>query len=520
MYTITQGLRLWIGVRIAVVGPPKLENPEQFSAGLRLVLAHLDKLLAHTPHAFIAVSTLAEDVDRIVARHILDWPSPKDPNHGLLEIILPSPRDEFGKNLATQEAKDEFQALCERAYNTRILDKRPLPPIGQLLVRTCDVLICASESEKDVLADYARDDVGRTMVIIDSTTGKTRWHENDDATVESLVHLNGYNGETIDAKEVRRKAKKSYDELSALAYSSGIPQGTLEPLHAGVLTHMVRAGMLAERWQRWHVAAGKAIYILAAAAVATLTIGHLFFPVQRMWVWGEFFEIGLILLTLTLSWRGEWLRKWIDYRFLAERLRATIYLFVAGLECAPPGTREVWNVAHWPTAWMATAYASICSVPIPKLREDGLAAAKKFVLKGWIVDQKDYYESRGGVLHFWQTLLEGVGLILFAVTFIAAFIDAGNLVAEKHNDAVVAIAIILPAFGASVAGFRAYREYRRNSMEYESMAKYLSRMKSEIQQTAKVEDFQRLLEEANQVMLQEHQGWRVIVSVHEPKEAI
>jgi Fe-S cluster biogenesis protein NfuA len=45
-------------------------------------------------------------------------------------------------------------------------------------------------------------------------------------------------------------------------------------------------------------------------------------------------------------------------------------------------------------------------------------------------------------------------------------------------------------------------------------------MKSEIQQAAKVEDVQRLLEEANQVMLREHQGWRVIVSVHEPKEAI
>jgi len=38
----------------------------------------------------------------------------------------------------------------------------------------------------------------------------------------------------------------------------------------------------------------------------------------------------------TVSALGGWHRKWIDYRFLAERLRAAMFLFIAGTPCDPP----------------------------------------------------------------------------------------------------------------------------------------------------------------------------------------
>jgi membrane protein required for beta-lactamase induction len=77
-------------------------------------------------------------------------------------------------------------------------------------------------------------------------------------------------------------------------------------------------------------------------------------------------------------------------------------------------------------------------------------------------------------------------------------------------DLLVALVIILPAIGASLAGIRVHREHLRNAERYDQIASHLLIISEQIGQVSDMKTFTSLLEEANETMLRENKDWRVV----------
>jgi hypothetical protein len=289
-----------------------------------------------------------------------------------------------------------------------------------------------------------------------------------------------------------------------------------------LLPHLVRASRLAVRYQQRHNLAVYGVTSLAVLAVAAVTIQVLFFRQLPQLVWIEVTAMVLILSLLFLSRGRQWHRKWIDYRFLAERLRAALFLATCGLECSPPRPLPH-SVAHRPDDWMVKAFAWIWDAR-PWLRDQlspAIQSLKDFLLTAWIRDQAAYYARRSRQFHRAQERLTAAGYGLFGFTLVAAFI---HVLTGGHDPAgeagmlaslLIAGAIILPALGAALADIRIHREYSRNAERYGHMAQQLESLSRQIAGAQDMSELLPLLEEANEVMLREQQDWRVIVLFQE-----
>jgi len=279
-------------------------------------------------------------------------------------------------------------------------------------------------------------------------------------------------------------------------------------LYGRVVPHFVRTDRLASWWQLCYVLAGFAIYLLAAVAVAT---GVFATQGQSSTAFFEVAEMAIILLIICFSELLEMLRRWLDYRFLTERLRAVIYLYVAGLSGKVAGAAKSGQ-------WMNRALLWICNTPVPQPLAGDLQAVKNFSLKGWIEHQGKYYFDRGRELEKRQTFCLILGIILFLVAAIGAFFHGiGHIGRQEWWEGM---AIVAPACGASVAGFRSFREFRRTSLQYGGMVRKLNQIRDRLKQATTPEEVKKLLIRADDTISQEHQGWRVLVHVHEPIEEL
>jgi hypothetical protein len=179
--------------------------------------------------------------------------------------------------------------------------------------------------------------------------------------------------EHLSDAEAAAAARSQYEGLARQAQEEGLPADSLAILPQHLLPHFVRADLLAVRYQRRHARAGTAVYLLATAALTTVVLQTLFLPDLPQLLWLEVTFMAAILILLAMSRAGEWHRKWIDYRFLAERLRAALFLSTAGLDCDPPKPLPHPALSHRPDDWMVRAFTWIWSTRPRDVSERALA---------------------------------------------------------------------------------------------------------------------------------------------------
>jgi hypothetical protein len=416
----------------------------------------------------------------------------------------------------TEHSKDRFRAEIAATKS----DEAPSPEAvrARQAIQDASVLIAvwklgrfAIQASAGPLIAYALEESGRTVYWIDPESGAVTCYDNRDGFIDSIRHLNFYNAAYTGMGEIGFDIEQQIEALEKLAVECEIDPEALKPLQPRVIRHFVRASKLASKWQRWHVRAGALIYLLAAVAVANAAVGSLFHLGMRA-VLAEAVEMGLILIAIGVSEVGEWLRRWLDYRFLAERLRATIFLYLAGIACELPEAEE-------PVPWMVRALESIRDAAVRPLNPGSVSAVRKFVLEGWILDQKAYYKRRGKEFRTKHEIFAALGIALFLATAVAALV---HLLTdwERGEPWFEAAGIILPAAGAAVAGFRAFREYHRASLQYGAMERSLEKLRGDADKIATAGDLVRYLQDVDHAVMREHQGWRFLVDVHEPREAI
>jgi len=332
----------------------------------------------------------------------------------------------------------------------------------------------------------------------------------------TLRSLDAYNAERVDAKRIGRQVDERTAALQAQLRAAGLDAALLEPVAASLLPHYVRTRILADRYGLLHLGAGTAVYALSAVAIAAVTVQALLLPDLLSLIWVEVGAIAAILLLLIAARTLDWHRKWLDYRFLAERIRSAIFLCFVCVRCSVPGTHPGITLTHHADDWMSRAFEGLldvrpleyCSLAIP------LEPLKHFLLSTWIDRQIDFYAATERHNRRWYDLLLHAGEFFFIATLIAAAAHASGAV--HHDGALLAAAtIVLPAVAASLSAIRVQREYRHNAERAAAMLHHLSSITLRIRRAERMDELCDLLEEANEVMLREQQEWRVVFRFRE-----
>ncbi len=519
-------------VRIGVTGHRVLQDEPRVRARVRAALQQLDDLLQHTPHTLVIVSPLAEGADRLVAEEVLGWRSVKG-GQACLEAVLPLAVDDYLSDFAGMESREAFRALLARAGTVQTLHptgsrEQAYAAVGRHIVQHCDVLIAIWSGESpggaggtaEVVA-YARK-VERTLFRINPATGQLALEHHADRTLDVWAHVDAFNAEVIDPHKVEAAAGAWELDLGSQAMQAGIEEqvaGLLRSAHEGLLPHFVRADLLAQHYQNCYVRAGTAVYALAAGAVVMVALQNLFLHDLVPLLWLEVAAMAGILALLMASRRGDWHRKYIDYRFLAERLRAALYLSFADALHLPRSAREA--STHGAGDWMTRAAASILtSLPHNNRPDIPLTPLKALLLQTWIRDQAAWFERKGTRHRRRHEQLARAGEVVFAVTLIAAAIHATGWVETlaEHGplpNLLTFVALGLPAVGAALAGIRTHREYLRTAERYAKVTRALGAVVDRVERAETVEELVTLLQEADVIMRQENQDWRVVIRFRE-----
>lgn len=124
--------------RIGVTGHRFLSEIEKIHAGVEEVLGRIETKFSGEPLTII--SALAEGADRIVARYVLERPGSR------LMVPLPLPASEYLNDFKSNESREEFLRLLERADSVQEMPETPTreqayEAAGDFVLDNSDVLI-------------------------------------------------------------------------------------------------------------------------------------------------------------------------------------------------------------------------------------------------------------------------------------------------------------------------------------------------------------------------------------------
>jgi len=235
------------------------------------------------------------------------------------------------------------------------------------------------------------------------------------------------------------------------------------------------------------------------------------------------FATELVLL-LVIVWvvvaahRSRSHEKWIECRFLTERMRSAALLAACGVEAsaieAPPyagkeQTRNDWVLMAFNEVWNRLP-------PLPRLTADRCDVARRYVRWHCIRDQVRYHQRAAERAGRISRALEHGGATAFALAILGAVLHLSPTFAGHGEESVAEAAltfgaIVLPAVGAALGGFRAHREYSRLSKRSRSMAQGLRRLKRRFVGVSDPDQLAPLLRETERVMLSETQDWLALM---------
>jgi hypothetical protein len=530
MLHIRESLLVPATVRIGVTGQRSLADEAQIRRSVRKVLNRLDQIFSNTPHHLIAFTSLSEGSDRLLAYEVLDWPLQGTARDARLHLILPVPEEEYLEECATLESREACSSFLDRASAVTVsgsseMDREMVcEEIGHRIVQTCDVLVAIWNGEPSIrssgtaeMVKYARR-LGRTLFWIHAESGNIVEERHADGILESYEYLDMFNAEKVDAGEIVHRCRFRYDRLLKIAKLSDLDDDFLRPLQKSLLPYYAFLNILTERYERRYMWTGTAVYVLAAMAIGTVTIQALFFPQSPWLLWTEVAAMLAILLLISGFGLGDFHRKWLDYRFLSERMRTALFLSLFCVRVEKPPSPFLYRVGLASCDWRETAFDRIleerpleyCSIDLP------FEKLKIFLQTAWIEDQIAFYTKASAWNSKRFALLSQAVDILFTLTLIVAALHALEIgyvyraIEIDFTSLFTALTIILPACGMALGAIRIKREYLRNAERYAHMIRPLSVIRNQMAQAENTGTLVLCLREANEITLREQEDWRAV----------
>ena len=316
------------------------------------------------------------------------------------------------------------------------------------------------------------------------------------------------------SSQMTRAEWQSYSEACERAQAASAPLGALEQSYDwadSVASHF------AQSFRSGHVFN----FVLAALAVF-LGTANLILP-----GWAIYLEVGLFFAVLAIianTWaanRGQWHRRWLDYRQLAERLRPMRSLKVLAIAAPdPPGTAANPMPQRWIEWYAARAWQAI-GCPAGRIDASKLGALSATIADKEVQPQVDYHRRAALQLGRLNHRLEVLGYSVFTLALISsALLITGFAVApdwvHRNYHWFTVISATLPAIATAVVGIRVQGDHSASAVRSQQTSIVLDhvahRLRGEIASLVRAAD---LTEQAARAMLADLDEWRLLNQQHE-----
>ena len=306
---------------------------------------------------------------------------------------------------------------------------------------------------------------------------------------------------------------------------SPIEEGLAEPGGANALTGAHEPLMHAYAWSNFlairyaqlfrssHVTN----YLLSTLAVILALIGLIFPKAKVVLVVAELAVIGLLFFNTSAGTKGEWHRRWLQYRHLAESMRPLVYLKRAGLVSTPFRTDIVRGAlnheagADW-TRWYAAAIWRQMDNPTGVMDAAAIRHLADEAVADQIIDQAAYHQVNAERMHKLDHQLHEVGnflmgaVIASCVLFLAGYYFVHEWVVQLTYFFIVLTAG-LPAISSAVFGMRGHGEHLLAASRSARTAVALEANAARLKQAVKLETVASELETTAAIMLSDLNEW-------------
>ncbi len=355
-------------------------------------------------------------------------------------------------------------------------------------------------------------------------------------TVEVTSRGSGLNARPIERldrfnRRIRAKAalpppggSKLVQDFSAAA-DDGVNPVARTVVRERILGYYGLADGLALQYQRAYQRAGLLVWTMFPLVLAAVAIGIL---EPTFAVAAHLVEIGLIggiVLVVSLADKSRSLEQWVEARYLAERLRSTAFLTMLGMRPAevqlPPFLGQELR-SGWPMLALGAILDQVPGVSAP--RGVGLERVAEFVRQHWIAEQYNHHDqgrlkkarkSRRLERIGWWAMTAALAIALFHLSFGS---DHGE--ARTPTETLLGFgAIVLPAIGVAVGGFRNHREYSRLAKRSENLAISLHDLEERLKETNDLSEIMAVVGEMEAITRSEVQDWLMLMHlavVHPP----
>lgn len=526
--------RILFDFRIGMTGHRQLDDPEALIPAIQAALRLLRGLLpegAASDVALVAVSSLAEGADRLVACQLLAEPR----SH--LEAILPVPRSAYIEDFKDPKSKGEFRRLLALAKQVRQMPGHPARQegyewAGQRVVDRCDALIAVWDGQPArgrggtaEIVKYARDQ-GVPLVRIHAggdpavTPELHRESEGVHAIWHAIHELREYNEAEIATSqfEARAKSQREYLRLDTAPISSeDALERACEQVAAWLVPFLVRADLLAVRINRRFRRLSTAMFAMAAGAVAVVAVQTNFFP-DRDWLVS--LEILLLVVLLAIPLLRNRMRlheRWTSYRFLAERLRSAYFLTLAGTGDRRQPPDQSASFSDPAVTWIERALAEImASRPRVALTSAHVVPLRTYLSDSWIGSQVKYHYDTARKSDRLEVGLRRVTAFLFGTTLISAVLHAIGLGPRLHLAAgLIVVSLSVPAAGAALHGIGTQHEYRRHAQRCRRMVTQLTQLQYQMSTAESLTQIRHIAANVERSMREESNDWFGVMRFHD-----
>jgi len=476
----------------------------------------------------VAVSSLAEGADRLVARELLAEPGSR------LEVVLPLARTDYVRDFQDAGSRREFRHLLELASQVRSAPRHLTRDeayewAGRQVVDRCDALIAVWDGEPPrgrggtaEIVRYAR--VCGVPLAVVSTKGEPpvpaepdRDDERWKALLAALRDLTEYNQSALTDEAFAAQVQVQRDEFGLTSAPDDAFGQAREHLAAWMIPFLVRADLLATRVQLQFRVLSTAMFAMAAAAVAVVALQISYLPGED---WAVGLEVLLLLALLGSPLLGNRLRlhhRWTSYRFLAERLRSAYFLALAGTgdRARQPGQSASFSDPS--VAWIERALAEIMAGrPKAERAPADVEPLRDYLNRVWVGSQMGYHADAFTHNDRWEHRLRHATAILFGITLIAAVLHAAGLGPSLHvTTSLVVLSIAVPAIGAAIHGVGTQREYRRHAARCRRMGAQLTQLQVQMSEARSLPEIRHVAANVERSMREESNDWFGVMRFHD-----
>jgi hypothetical protein len=549
-------------IRLGVTGHRELTNEHTLREKVRgfldggyrkLLDAQALKLIDSpkgVPVAFSILTPLAEGADRLVAREVLCGSTGSVPS--TIEVVLPLEKSDYLRDFDTEESRKEFMELLRQArrpvaLRTKSLDnefpgedqretvekirKNAFRNVGRYVVDHCDVLIALWDGQPSSgkggtaeIIDYARTR-NRPIWLISSTTFTATFEKGEGLYGKTVEYIHAFNTFPVDARGYAAYIDNCYDGLFNNAEGAAIPPEMKRAARDILLEHYVRASLIAKHYQKIYATVGPMVYVCSAGAVAAIAIGTLAPYIANLAFGLELLLLTAILIAVLSANRRRVHKKWIESRYLAERIRSAVFFTACGMEVSPVELPPFMRIAHHPNDWMVKVFYEIWNrMPVMLCCDRGrLNSAVAYVRKHWVQDQIEYHKAKSQRTRRMGRMLEIGGAIAFIAALCAAFCHLSfSLMGYSAQDErfLAFLALVFPSLGAAIVGIRAHNEYSRLEKRSGAMHLTLREIDGSFESDFTPEVFDALMREIEKLMLRETQDWLMLLKFAKLETAI